>query len=86
MKKIKNTTNEYIHFLESNFAGVHKLFVLVYWEIESILIYRSNDVKRIKTRRYYLPKGIIDNYKMIINGKKLLSPTNWFWYKTIQRN
>ena len=27
------------------------------------------DSKRFKTRRYYLPKGIIKNYNIIINGK-----------------
>ena len=39
----KNTTNEYRYFLESNFVGVHRLFVLVY---------SNQDVnsKRIKTR------------------------------------
>ena len=26
----KNTTNEYGYFLESNFVGVHRLFVLLY--------------------------------------------------------
>ena len=30
---------------------------------------RDNDVKQFKTRRYYLPKGIIKNYYIIINGK-----------------
>ena len=32
LKKIenKNTTNEYKYFLESNFAGVNRLFVLAY--------------------------------------------------------
>ena len=30
---------------------------------------RNNDVKRFRTRRYYLPKGIIKNYNVIINRK-----------------
>ena len=30
---------------------------------------RNNDVKWFKTRKYYLPKGIIVNYNIIINGK-----------------
>ena len=51
----KNTTNEYRYFLESNFVG---LFVVVY-------LNRNNDVKRCKTRKYYLPKGIIVNYNII---------------------
>ena len=39
----KNTANEYRYFLESNFVGVHRLFVLVY---------STQDVnsKRIKTQ------------------------------------
>ena len=38
------------------------MFVLVY-------LNRDNDVKRFKTRRYYLRTGIIKNYNAIINGK-----------------
>ena len=36
-----------------------------------ISVYSDQDVdsKRLKTRRYYLPKGIFDNYNVIINGK-----------------
>ena len=32
-----------------------------------VLVYLS----RFKTRRYYLPKGLIKNYNVIINGKKI---------------
>ena len=56
----KNTTNEYRYFLESNFVGVYRLFVLVYSN-------QDDNAKRIKTRRYYLLKGISDNYNVIIN-------------------
>ena len=50
------------YFLESIFLGVNRLFILVY---------SNQDVKfkRFKARKYYLPKGIIKNYNMIINGK-----------------
>ena len=48
--------------MESNFVGVNRLFVLVY-------LNRDNDVKRFKTRRYYLTKVRIKNYNVIINGK-----------------
>ena len=58
----KNTTNEYRYFLERNLVGFSRLFVLVYSN-------QNDDFKIFKTRRYYLPKGIIDNYKVIINGK-----------------
>ena len=46
--------NEYRYFLESNFLGVNRLFVLVY-------LNRDNDAKRYSTQRYYLPKSIIKN-------------------------
>ena len=59
----KNTTNEFRYFLELNFVAVNRLFVLVY-------LNRDNDVKRFKTQRYYLTKGIIRNYNVIVNGKK----------------
>ena len=61
----KDTTNEYRYFFESNFVGVNRLFVLVY-------LYKNNDLKRFKTRKYYLRRGIIINYNVIINGKKNL--------------
>ena len=57
-----NTTNEYRYFLQSNYVEVNTLFLLVYSN-------QDNNSKRFKTRRYYLPKSIIDNYDVIINGK-----------------
>ena len=38
------------------------MFVLVYSN-------QDDDSKRFNTRRYYLPKGTIKNYNVIINGK-----------------
>ena len=58
----ENTTNKYRYFLESNFAVVDRLFVLVY-------LNEDIDLKRYKAKRYYLPKGMIKNYNIIINGK-----------------
>ena len=36
-----------------------------------VLVYINQDAraKRFRIRRYYLPKGIIKNYNVIINGK-----------------
>ena len=34
-----------------------------------IYLNKGNVVKQFKTERYYLPKGIIKNYNIIINGK-----------------
>ena len=60
----KNTANEYRYFFESNLVGV-SLFVLVY-------LNRNNHVKRFKTRKHYLPKGIIVNYNVITIGKTFM--------------
>ena len=48
-------------FSNQIFVKVNRLFVLVYSN--------QDDAKRFKSRRYYLPKGIIKNYNMITNGK-----------------
>ena len=58
----KNITNEFRYFLESSFVEVNRLFVLVYPN-------RNDDVKIFKAKRYYLPKGIIKNYNVVIIGK-----------------
>ena len=58
----KNTTNKYRYFLELNFVGVNRLFDLFYSNQDA-------NCKRFKSRRYYLLKGIIKNYNVIINGK-----------------
>ena len=57
----KNTTNEYRYFLESNFFGANRLFVLVYSN-------QDNRSEKIKAKRLFT-KEIIDNYYFIINGK-----------------
>ena len=59
---IKNETNEFRYFLESNFVAVNRLFVLVYTD-------EGNHAIRLNAQIYYLPKGIIKNYNVIINGK-----------------
>ena len=58
----KNTTNEFTYFVQSNFVGVNRLFVLVYTN-------EANNAKRFNARKCYLPKGIVKNYNVIINGK-----------------
>ena len=62
--KNKNTTNEYRYFTKSNSAGVNRLFAIIYTN-------QDNSSKRSKAQRYYLPKGTINNYNVIINGKKI---------------
>ena len=56
----KNTTNEVRYFLESNFVGVNRFFVLVYSN-------HGNNAKRFNVQNYYLPKGFIKNYNVIAN-------------------
>ena len=48
--------------MESNFVGVNRLFVLVYSSEDA-------DTKRFKPKRYYLPKGMIKYYNVVIKGK-----------------
>ena len=55
-------TNKCRYFLESNFVGVNRLFVLVY-------LNQENDSKRFKAKKYYVPKEIVYIYNVIINGK-----------------
>ena len=57
-----NTTNEFRYILKSNFVGVNKLFVLVYAN-------HGDNAKRFNAQKYYLPKVIIKNYNVIINGR-----------------
>ena len=59
-------TNQYRYFLESNFAGINRLFALGYSN-------RDDDVKRLKAQIYYVPKGIIKNYNSIINREKFFN-------------
>ena len=42
--------------------------------IDYVLVYsnQDNNAKRFKTRRHYLPKRIIDNNNVIINGEKII--------------
>ena len=58
----ENTTNEFRYFLESNFVGVNRLFVLVFTN-------EGNNATRFNAQKYYLAKYIIKNYNVIINGK-----------------
>ena len=58
------TTNEYRYFLKSNFAGNNRLFVLVFSS-------QDNNSKRFKVKKRYLPKDVIKNNNVIINGNKI---------------
>ena len=58
----KNKTDECRYSLESNFVGVNGLFVQTYTN-------QDDNAKRYKGSRYYLPKGVIKNYNVIIIEK-----------------
>ena len=45
---------------------VNRLFALIY-------LNGNNDVKRFNAQKYYLPKGIIKTYNIIINGKTFVT-------------
>ena len=59
------------------FVAVNRLFVSVYSN-------QDDNAVTFKTRRYHLPKGIIDNYNIIINNVKnfydqaIDSDTKWY--------
>ena len=59
-------TNEYRYRLESNFVAVNRLFVQVYSNVDV-------NVERYKPKKNYLLEGIIRNYNVIINGKKVFN-------------
>ena len=76
----KITKNEFKYFVKSNFVGVYRLFVLVYWNKEDY-------AKRFITRIYYLPKGIIKNYN-VINGENFYehaTDSDIKWYEEIRK-
>ena len=50
----------------SNQIEVNRLFVLVYTN-------QDVNAKKFKVQRCYLPKGIIQNYNVIISGKIFLT-------------
>ena len=58
--KIKQTSIDV--FLNQEFEVVHRFFVLIYSN-------ENDNIKKYKVFRYYLPKSITKNYKVIINGK-----------------
>ena len=49
-------------FFESKVVGVNKLFAFLYSDQE-------NNSKRYEAKQQYLPKRVIKNYNVIINGK-----------------
>ena len=62
IKQEVKLNSEYRCFLESNFLGVNRLFVLFYSNAH-------DNAKMYKARRYYLPKSAIKSYNVIIGGK-----------------
>ena len=60
-QKVRIEINRY--FLESDFVGFHRLFVLVYSN-------QNTNLKGFQTQRFYLPKGIIDNCKVPLSMEK----------------
>ena len=71
----KNATNEYSYFLESNFVANNSLFLSIY-------LSKDNDVKRLKTRRYYLSI----KRQSYSQWKTFLWLSHWCRYKMIQTN
>ena len=66
-------------FFEPNFCLSQQIICFVYTN-------HGNNTKRLGARKYYLLKDIIKSYNVIINEKKLLWPSNWLQYKTINQS
>ena len=64
----KNRTNQYRYCRQSNFVGANRFVVLDYTN-------EDDNAKRFNAWKYYLPKGIIDNYNIIINEKNFYGHT-----------
>ena len=59
-----NTANGLRYFFEWNVVGVNRLFILFY-------THEAKNTKKLNASKYYLPKGIIQSYDIIINGRNL---------------
>ena len=73
--------NIYIFLNQILLDSIDYLFVSVY-------LNRDSDVKQFKTRKYFLPKGIIKNYNVIIIGKNFYDQpidSDKKWYKEIRK-
>ena len=65
-KVIEKGQNLY-ELLNASFQGVKRLFILVYFIADG-----GNDETGIQNnKRYFLPKGEIKNYKVLIDGRNL---------------
>ena len=62
----KKTTIQFRYFVKSNFVWVNRLFALFCLDY-------GHDGRRFDARKTYLPKGIIKNYNVIINGKNFMT-------------
>ena len=64
--KVLNQGTNIYELLSASFQGVKRLFVLAY----TIAAGSANNKARIKTnRKYFLPRGEINNYNLLIDGR-----------------
>ena len=61
-QKVKTNYNKRVYFLESQFVEISIFYVLIYWN-------EDDDAKMYEARRYHLPKFVIKDYNIVINGK-----------------
>ena len=60
--EIKDTTKGLLYFFKWNFAGLNRLFVVIYSN-------QDNDAKIYKGQGYYFPNGVVNSFNVVINGK-----------------
>ena len=60
---------------------VNRLFLLIYPD-------RNGNAKRCNAKKFYLPKGIVGNYNIIIHGRKFSDQSinpDIKWYEEIKK-
>ena len=66
--KVLNQGTNIYELLSTSFQGVERLFVLVYFIAADT---RNNEAGIKNNRKYFLPRGEIKNYNVLIDGRNI---------------
>ena len=64
-------TKLYVPIVTLSARGNQKLSKFLSKEFDLVYTNHGDNAKRFKARKYYLPKGIVKSYYVIINGKNV---------------
>ena len=64
--KVINQGTNINEFLSASFQGVKKLFVLAYVIVVNAA---NNEARKKDNKEHFLPRGKIENYNVLINGR-----------------